>query len=90
MIVVKLKSSSSTKSIDAVISENKSMISSLNGIKPLVTSPSKSNFLLYSKDEKLSFDIIELMAFACFKEFLLFKTDLYENSPFFAKRSLES
>ena len=74
------------EAIDAVISENKLIISSLSGAKPLKISPPKSNFLLYSREEKLSFDIIALMAFACFKEFLLFSTERKENSPFFAKR----
>ena len=76
IIFLKLNSSSSTKSIDAVISANKLTISSLNNDSPLTLSPLKSNFLLYSRDEKLSFAIIWLIAFACFREFFPFKTDL--------------
>ena len=86
LIWLKLNSSSSTKSIDAVISENKFITSSLRGTRPLTISPSKSSFLLYSKPEKLSLEIIPLIALACLREFLLFRTDLYENSPFFANR----
>ena len=81
IIFLKLNSSSSTKSIDAVISENKFTISSLRGSRPLTESPSNRIFLSYSNEEKDSLFIIKLIALACLREYLLFKTERKENSP---------
>ena len=65
-----------------MISENKFTISSLRGARPLTESPSNRIFLLYSNEEKDSLFIIKLIALACLSEYLLFKTERKENSPF--------